>query len=297
MNLRRLQAFRAVFECRSVTEAANRLNLSQPAVSRLIADLETELALPLFARERRRLLPTAEGSSFFAEAERALAAIDQIVDIARDIRTLKGAHLRIVGVPPTVFGVIPAALEIVAAAYPNARFTVDTKDLREIVEWINTGPFDVALTVAPPEGSRVDYEPVATLRGIVVMPRNHRLARKRAVSIKDLSGENIVLPVTGNVLRERIGVVFKSAGGNYSGRIDTNTAFSACQFVARGLGIAVTDPLTFGVAKHLAIVARPLLSPVRFSFGFLFPPNRPRSVLVQAFVRATRTIMKGVYHP
>jgi DNA-binding transcriptional LysR family regulator len=262
----------------------------------LIVDLENELGLPLFARERRRLLPTAEGRRFFNEAERALAAIDQIVDIARDIRTLKGAHLRIVGVPPTITGLVPAAVEAVARSHPEARFSVDNKDLRDIVHWINTGPFDVAVTVTPPEGSKVEYEPLATLRGLLVMPAAHRLSRKSTVMIKDLTGENLVIPAEDNVLRERIGAVFKAARVPYGGRVDTNTAFSACQFVARGLGLAVVDPFTFEVARKMNIVARPLKPAVEFSFGFLFPPNRPRSILVNAFVRATLAVVDRARH-
>jgi DNA-binding transcriptional LysR family regulator len=296
VNLRRLQAFRAVFETGSVTEAAGRLHLSQPAVSRLISDLEHELGLSLFARQRRRLLPTPEGRAFYSEAERALAAVDQIVDIARDIRTLKGAHLRIVGVPPTVYGLIPSVLEVVAAAHPHARFSVDTKDLREIVQWVNAGPFDIALTVRPPEGSVVDYEPLATMRGVLIMPRKHRLAGKRRVLMKELAGEAMVAPVAGNVLRERIGAVFQAAGLPYVGRIETNTALSACQFVAHGLGLAVMDPLTFWVVRDMGIVARPLHPTVEFQFGFLFPRNRPRSTLVNAFVHATRKIVDRARH-
>jgi DNA-binding transcriptional LysR family regulator len=94
MNLKRLQAFRAVLETGSVTHAALRLHTTQPAVSRLISDLEKELGLALFVRQRQRLVPTEEGRMFFREAERALAAVDRIVDVARDIRTMEGADLR-----------------------------------------------------------------------------------------------------------------------------------------------------------------------------------------------------------
>jgi DNA-binding transcriptional LysR family regulator len=110
--------------------------------------------------------------------------------------------------------------------------------------------------------------------------------------VKDLAGENMVLPIVGIGLRERIGGVFKAAGVSYGGRVDTNTALSACQFVARGLGLAVVDPFTFGIARQMNIVARPLQPRVEFSFGFLFPPNRPRSALVNAFVRATRAVVE-----
>src|SRR5262245_482630 len=65
MNLRRLQAFRAVFESGSVTNVAQRLHMTQPAVSRLIRDLEKELGLVLFDRQQQRLIPSDEGRVFF----------------------------------------------------------------------------------------------------------------------------------------------------------------------------------------------------------------------------------------
>src|SRR5262249_17334821 len=149
MNLKRLQAFRAVFEATSVTLAAERLHTTQPAVSRLISDLETELGLALFTRRNRRLVPTFEGQAFYREAERAFAAVDQIVDIARDIRTLKGAHLRIAAPMIAAFGILPAAIEAFLAAHPQVRLSLDTKDIRDIADWVATGPVDLGVTLMP----------------------------------------------------------------------------------------------------------------------------------------------------
>src|SRR5260370_33479477 len=81
MNLRRLQAFRAVFESGSVTGAAQRLHMTQPAVSRLIGDLEKELGLALFARQRQRLVAPEGGRAFFCRDERAVAERGPVVDI------------------------------------------------------------------------------------------------------------------------------------------------------------------------------------------------------------------------
>src|SRR5215470_2553195 len=145
MNLKRLQAFRAVFEAGSVTGAAERLHTTQPAVSRLIGDLELELGLALFVRQRRRLVPTLEGRLFYGEAEKALAAVDQIVDIARDIRTLKGAHLRVVAPMLTAFGILPAAITSFRAAHPQTRISLEIKNIRDIADWVASGPFDMAV--------------------------------------------------------------------------------------------------------------------------------------------------------
>jgi DNA-binding transcriptional LysR family regulator len=290
MNLKRLQGFRAVIESGSVTNAARRLHMTQPALSRIIRDLEQELGIALFVRQHQRLVPTTEARVFFREAERALAAVDQIVDIARDIRTLQGAHLRVVASMMTAFGIMPAAVKAFADQHPRARVSLDIKDLRDIADWVTTGPFEVGMTVMPLDDVRIECEPLATVHCLLVLPQTHRFARRGRVPLKDLEGERMVLPSPGNLNRDRFAAAFASAGAPYGGSFDTPSAFSACQFVAQGLGLAVVDPFTFKAASGLAVVARPTEPPIELSFGFFFPANRPRSALVSAFVQATRKV-------
>jgi DNA-binding transcriptional LysR family regulator len=289
MNLKRLQAFRALLDAGSVTGAAKQLHTTQPAVSRMIRDLEQELGLALFIRERQRLIPTVEGMTFFREAERALAAVDRIVDIARDIRTLEGAHLRVVAGMVAAFGIMPAATKALLEMHPTVHLSLEIKDVRDIADWVATGPFDVGITRMPLEDSRVECEPLVTGHCVVVMPPNHRLVHKRAVSVRDLAGERMVQTSQGNVHRELIARAFSSAAVKYSGSVDTPTGISACQFVAKGLGLAIIDPYAYRAAKGFGLVARPMRPALEFSLGFFFPANRPRSNLVKAFVQATRS--------
>jgi DNA-binding transcriptional LysR family regulator len=289
MNLRRLQAFRAVFEMRSVTRAAERLHMTQPAVSRLVGDLEQELGLALFVRQRRRLVPTIEGQAFYREAEKALAAVDQIVDIARDIRTLKGTHLRVVAPMLTAFGILPAAVSAFRALHPHTRISLEIKDLRDIADWVANGPFDIGVTALPFQDERVDCELLTTVRTVLVLPKRHRLAARRVVQLKDLRDENVILPSpSGNQPRAFIGAAFESVGLKPHSMIDASSAFLVCQLVARGLGVGVVDPFTSGLAAGLGIVARPLRPAIEFPFGLFFPKNRPRSALVNAFVQTVR---------
>jgi DNA-binding transcriptional LysR family regulator len=292
VNLKRLQAFRAVFEAASVTQAAERLHTTQPAVSRLIGDLEAELGLALFVRQRRRLVPTAEGRAFYCEAEKALAAVDQIVDIARDIRTLRGAHLRVVAPMLTAFGILPAAVGAFRRAHPHTRVSLDIKDIRDIAGWVAEGPFDIGVTALPFEDARVECEPLATVRTVLVMPERHRLAGKRAAHPTDLRGESLILPL-GNPPRAQVCGPLEAAGLKIESTIDTSSALLVCQLVAQGLGVAVLDPFTFKLASGLGIVSRPLRPAPEFLFGLFFPRHRPRSALVNAFVGAVRSVMSA----
>lgn len=290
MNLKRLQAFRAVFEAASVTQAAERLHTTQPAVSRLIGDLESELGLALFVRQRRRLVPTAEGRTFYRDAEKALAAVDQIVDIARDIRTLRGGHLRVVAPMLTAFGILPAAVGAFRRAHPHARVSLDIKDIRDIADWVANGPFDIGVTALPFEDARVECEPLATVRAVLVMPGRHPLAAKRVVHARDLRGESMILPL-GNPTRAQVCAPLEAAGLKIESMIDASSALLVCQLVAQGLGLSVLDPFTFKLASGLGIVSRPLRPAPEFLFGLFFPRHRPRSALVNAFVGALRSVL------
>jgi len=289
--LKRLQAFHAVYSTGSVTEAGRRLHLSQPAVSRLIADLEHELGLALFVRQRQRLVVTSEGRAFFREAERALAAVNQIADIARDIRTLQGAHLRVVAPMIVAFGLMPEAIRAFAREHPKARVSLEVRHMDEIADWVTSGPFDAGITVMPFDDARVTCERLATLRCLLALPRDHRLARKPHVRLHDLAGERMILPPPGNRNRDRYAAALASVGVPYDGSIDTPSALSACQLVAAGLGLAIVDPFTARAAS--GIVVRPLRPAIELTFGLFFPANRPRSVMVRSFARAAQSVAKS----
>jgi DNA-binding transcriptional LysR family regulator len=294
MNLKRLQAFRAVYEAGSVTAAAQRLHMTQPAVSRLIGDLEKELGLQLFARQRQRLVCTEDGRSFFYEAERALAAVDQVVDIARDIRTLKGAHLRVVTMMMASFGILPAATKALLAMHPQARVSINIRDVHDMADWVATGPYDVGIAVLPFDDPRVECELLATVSCVLAVPKDHRLAQKRVVSLRNLAGERVLAPSLPNA-HLPYGAALEAAGVPYEeGQIDGPSAFHACQFVAQGLGVALVDPFTFSAASRLDIVALPIRPAIRLSLGFFFPANRPRPTLVNSFVKATRLAVAAI---
>jgi DNA-binding transcriptional LysR family regulator len=246
--------------------------MTQPAVSRLISDLEKELGLQLFARQRQRPVCTEEGRSFFHEAERALAAVDQVVNIAHDIRTLKGAHLRVVTMMMASFGILPAATKALLVMHPQARVSINIRDVHDMADWVATGPYAVGIAVLPFDDPRVECEPLATVSCVLAVPKDHRLAPKRVVSLGNLAGERFVLLSLPNA-HLPYGAALEAAGVPYEGQIDGRSSFHACQFVAQGLGVALVDPFTFSAASRLDIVPLPIRPAIKLSLGFFFPPT------------------------
>ena len=297
VNLQRLRAFQAVAHTGTVTQASERLGLTQPAVSRLIGELERELGLSLFARNRNRLILTPEGSRFLHEAGRALAAVDEVVEIARDIRTLKGAAIRVLTHAMTAIGILPEIVDRLMRRHPDVRVTIEVKDIRDIPDWIAHGSFDVGIAYTALDDLRTDNEPLGIFQGRLVMPEGHRLARRKSLTFRDLAQERMVLPPVGNPDRTRIGAAFAAEGLVMRSAVDTAAAFSACQLVARGLGFAIVDPLTARVAAPLGLVSRPIAPTVAFPVTCFFPRGRPRSQLVVEFLSAARDVVNSAIEP
>ena len=93
LNMRQIEAFRAVYQTGGMTSAGQMMNITQPAVSRLIRDLEAEIGLALFVREGTTIAPTPDAASLYEEVERSFHGLDQVALFARDLNLLLGIFM------------------------------------------------------------------------------------------------------------------------------------------------------------------------------------------------------------
>ena len=107
LNPRQVEAFRAVVLTGGVGMAAKLINVTQPAVSRMIRDLQQQLGLTLFERRGTGLVPTSEALSLYAEVERAFVGLDRISQMATELRTRRAGFLRIAALPALANGFLP----------------------------------------------------------------------------------------------------------------------------------------------------------------------------------------------
>src|SRR5436190_23209884 len=124
MNIRQLEAFRAIMVARSTIGAAELLNMSQPAVSRLLSQLEASLKLTLFDRSSGRLVPTQEALLLYAEVERTFISVDRIRVMARDIRSADAGSLHIGAFPLLALGFLPDVIRQFNEIHPPTRVTL-----------------------------------------------------------------------------------------------------------------------------------------------------------------------------
>lgn len=110
VNLRQIEAFRAVFMTGSMTAAGDLMAISQPAVSRLIRDLEAMIGLSLFYRRGTSISPTSDAAVLFKEVERSFHGLDRIAKVAEELSRTRRGSLRISTTLPVSMYLLPATV-------------------------------------------------------------------------------------------------------------------------------------------------------------------------------------------
>ena len=267
LNFRQLEAFRAVMLSGSMTSAAKLMNISQPAVTRLIRDLECELKLKLFLRAGSRITPTAEGQQLYRDVERHFAGTARIRESARAIRELNAGHLHIGAMLTLSIGCLPKAVFHFLQRHPEVTVSVHSDSSLNIVDMVAHGQLDLGLGSVPGDRTDIDHDPFTPVDAVCVMPRDHRLARKRVVNVSDLEGEPFVSLGTSSFLRLRIEEALRAAGVKPRVRLGTLYSSTVTGYVAAGLGIGVTDPFALLGQGSENLLIRPFRPRLPFQFS------------------------------
>ncbi|WP_341991402.1 LysR family transcriptional regulator [Azorhizobium sp. AG788] len=284
-----LDVFSAVVATGSVTAASRHLNLSQPAVSRRLAELERSVGFALFLRDGKRLIITPEGAAFHDELMVSYAGLERMTKVAGEIREVRRGHVRFAAIPALCFGPVPRALAEFMRLYPDINVTFEVHASARIRDAVANGLFDVGVTQAPERfaGLTIAHSFQAPCRA--VLPPGHRLASRPALGLEDLPGQGfIAVPPDSEVgrdLRHRL----EAAGLALNVRAEALTSLAACALVAAGAGISVVDPFTAEEFGGGQLAARPFLPRLDFRFAIALPERRiasqPVTLLVALLAR------------
>jgi DNA-binding transcriptional LysR family regulator len=284
MNLKALKAFRLIVTHGSVSAAARAMNLSQPAVSRLMSLLEDELKLTLFRRVGRRLVLTEEGQAFLHEAGRILANLEELPRIAGEIRAAKTRRLRIVTMPRVALSLVCPAVARFAGKFPDVHVSVDLRARRDLEQWLLGKEYDIGFGGLPVAHQAVRGKPLFKVRLQVLMPRTHRLARRKEIAVEDIVDERMIAQVPGLLMRQQVDEIFESRSLEPTYRLTTSSSQIACGLVAAGAGITIIDGLSAATFDRAKVVLRPLLPERWVNFGIMVARQSELMPLARDFV-------------
>jgi DNA-binding transcriptional LysR family regulator len=285
MKFSQMTAFRTLMFSGSVTSAARLLRLSQPTVSKLIAQLETQTHLKLFERRRRRLVPTREAHTLLKSVEKALSAMDDVSRTATELSRTHSGMLRIACIPSIGGQFMPTAIANFLKTHADIKATLYVRTANHIIDRVSGALADLGLVSDDVDEPGIESCPFQEYPGaICILPPRHRLRNKKVIRVTDLEGESFISVGSYNKFRHRIDQTFVEASVSRNIVVEATHLGAAYVLVAEGMGVSVIDPYTaIAGAKRHDVVLRPFLPEVKFVVNLLTPINLPVPTIVEDF--------------
>lgn len=270
-KLRHMEVFRALMLTGSTIEAGKTLNVSQPAVSKTLSELEAQLGTTLFLRTGGRLIPTPKAEWLFDASQETLARVDHLDAILRDIESVPQRPIRLFANSAMAHSILPEALVLFRQSHPSITVSTDVVARRDNRRWLNDQEFDLAVTMLPVEYPNELITTLPVADGVCILPKGHKLRDQEYIELSMLENEPLVALQRHNLTRYKVEQAFSSAGLRYNIAVETATAASLVMFVTAGLGVGIIDPFTAEKLRPLGYEIKPLRPAIEFAFGILAP--------------------------
>ncbi|MFQ6016963.1 MAG: LysR family transcriptional regulator [Kiloniellaceae bacterium] len=239
MDFKNLRYFLGVFDAKSITKAAEQLSVAQPALGLQIRKLEEELGVELFYRHSRGVTPTEAGALL---AKHARGLLLQFERAKQDLIDFGGKpHGRIaVGMTTTTGLVLAAELaERSREAYPEVTLTMSEGLSERLMEWVDSGQIDIALTYNPDAVTGLICEPLVTEALYFVQAGGGSPADEEPVALTEVLKHRLLLPSRPHLLRLLVDDAAKKSGAQPEIVFEVDSVAVLKELVQRGLGSTV----------------------------------------------------------
>lgn len=282
----KLQAFVAVVESGSFTQAAARLSYSQSGVSRMIADLEREWGVVLLERERSGVRPTSDGLTLLPHAQRVCETYRELHAHIDNLRGLESGLIRIGTFSSVATHWLPGLIEAFRAEHPCIEYELLLGDYGEIEQWIRQGRVDCGFSrlPVPPD---LEARELARDELLAVVPEGHRLARLDRIPLSALCDEPfLLLEKDANTV---VSDVFRERGYTPNVQFTTWDDYAIMAMVEGGMGVSVLPELILRRVPY-RIVIRPLDVPAHRTVGLVVRRFASVPLAAQRFIQQVERI-------
>lgn len=287
-DLRALEAFEAAMACGSMTGAARQVGRGQPAVTRLIRDLESEVGFQLFHRNGPRISPTERGLKFYEEVKRVMAGLHQMRGRAEAIREDRLPALDIVATPTMSGGLIGPALQGLGAELPD-QINLQTVSAEHVVRALRNRTADFGVAAYPLDHMGLTRHVICESRLVAVVAEDAPHSGQETFDLKGLDGARLITVGNAYRIRHTINAVLQDEGIAPAQTLSTNSSLNAMMAARSGLGVALVDPVTaFGIPVQ-GVRVLPLSAPIPYVWGVFSDADRTFAPSQMRFVEAFAT--------
>ncbi|CDN52144.1 LysR family transcriptional regulator [Neorhizobium galegae] len=289
---RQVEAFRSVMMTGGITAAAEAMSVTQPAVSRLIRDLEEIVEIRLFERVGTRLMPTAEATQLFREVERLYLGLDQIAQAADDIRRHKNIVLRIASVTSLVRPYLHQAIIDVVGNRLDIPLVIDVENSRHIWDMVEKNRYDLGFVFGSPRMADKNAVLLHGSHAVAAMAPGHRLASRKVITPADLLDERVLIPGRNSPLRLALDRAFSNEDHQPISTMETSM-LNCCYFAASGMGVGIVDHTSLRSAGA-DIIAIPFEPKIEVSYFAIRPSGGQRIAVLDDIVGRMQDMMYAV---
>lgn len=285
MNIKSLRVFVHIMELGTLAQASESMNLSPPAVSRLLRLLEEELDTVLFERVRKRLVPTQAGERLYPEAVRILASIDGMQEFLG--QSGRGLHrpLRVICHPRTVNGLVLPAIRRLSDEVPDARVRLEVQARQNFGAYVAQEQFHLGIGTLPAPWSKTPCEEICETELGVLLPAGHPLAQAPHLHASELENERFIALTEGTQLRQVLDNHLRNANVQLLPTHEVSVSSAAIRMVEDGLGFTITERVALGSELSPALRLVPLRPAIALKVGLFRSIEDKQHPLAETLVR------------
>nr|WP_249278611.1 LysR family transcriptional regulator [Bordetella genomosp. 2] len=295
LSYRQTEMLWAIVMAGSISGAARLLAISQPAVSRMLAQTEKQLGLTLFERARGRLQPTTQVHSLFEEIEKTQRMMQRVNDLADALAGHGAGVLRLASIPSLAQYLVPRAVARFQRRHPDILLRMNAAALPPLIADVLQGEAELGLVVMQTDHPFLKAHPLHTGRMVAAIPRDHPLAQRPRVALADLSPHPHIVVGTRMPYGMLVQSAFEQAGLPCRMCADVPWSNLACALVNAGVGIAIVDEFTVMSNQWPGLVIVPLAEEIPLHISAVHATNRPLSKLGAQFLDDLRTVLQEAF--
>ncbi|WP_050182904.1 LysR family transcriptional regulator [Domibacillus robiginosus] len=239
MEWQQIEYFRVVARMQHITNAAEVLSISQPALSRSMAKLEEELGVPLFERQGRTIKLNEYGQLFLERADRIIKEFQEVKQEIQDLLDPEYGEICLGFMPTLGTYLIPNLVRSFQADYPNVKFQFKQNGNDLLLKQLEAGEIDFCLVSSIADNKQIEWTQLWNEELFLIVPSDHPLSRHESVTLQEIAKETFVLLEKGNGIRGITDRLFDEAGISPEITFEGEEIHTIVAFVAAGLGVTL----------------------------------------------------------
>lgn len=292
MDIRELKYFIEIVKKKNFTLAAKNLHISQPALSKTMKNLESELEVQLLDRSDKEIKLTEIGQLFFVQAEAVLNAFDSLKASLYDQSKLNKGEV-IVGLPPVIgSSIFVKVLTTFKESFPDIKLHIIENGAKMVEHNLYNGKIDLGVVIAPVDENQFDYIPIMEDESVLVVHHHHPLAQREAVSIADLKEEEFLLLDKTFMLHHHVVQYCQDAGFKPNILFESSQWDFLVELVAQNQGVTILPRPILSRVENRQIHIIPIRpNCLKWKVGFLLNREQYVTHVMKVFIDHTvRTV-------